>query len=280
MRKLFYLLLIFCLISCVEENENNFQEDTIVEAYLIVGEPINNFRVMKTLPILDTFKLENATITNADVLIYSEKGDSIKLKYNKENLLYQAEKQNYLVKEKTLYYLQLIYNNDTIKGKTYTPKTFNWIQKLPDTIQYPKDSIKLDDIVKLSWENPGSFNFYHITVKCLDTLNYGKYLNPPTDELNRRISLFKNATHFFDNTTNHGVAPSNDGAFLWTSVKWYGMQEIVIYNPDYNWFRWVGQYYQSEYSELLSSVEGKHAIGVFGSATAIRDTFFLVKNIK
>lgn len=280
MKIIILILLSFFIYSCVEENSNAFHEDTIVEAFLIVDEPIQNIRVMHTIPILDTFKFENAVIDNANILIYSDSGDSLYLEYNNKIYKYQAINSNYLIKENTNYNLRIIINNDTITGQTLTPKKFKWMIKLPDLVQYPKDSIHLSDVVKLSWENTNSFNYYHIALRCLDTLNYGSYLSPPTNELNRRLSLFKSSEYFFKNTTNHGLAPSNEGSLVWTSFKWYGLQELTIYNPDFNWFRWLGQYYQNEYNDLLNSVKGKRARGVFGSATAVRDTFFLEKNIK
>lgn len=280
MKKIFLFFICLILISCMEENQDKFSEDTIIEAYLIVGEPIKNVRITHTIPILDTFKLENSVIIDAKVYVFSKNGDTIQLEYDNNNFYYHAINQNYLIKENEEYHLFVIVNNDTIIGKTFTPKSFKWIKRLPDIFQYPKDSILLNDIVKLSWENPGALNYYHVTVKCLDTLNYGIYLDPPIDELNRRVTLFGNRAYAYKNTTRHGLAPSNEGSMVWTSLQWYGMQEITIYNPDYNWFRWLGQYYQGEYNQLLSSVSGNKVKGVFGSATAIRDTFFILKNIR
>lgn len=280
MKIFYYLIVCLILISCVEENDTGFKEETIIEAFLIVDEPIRNIRISKTIPILDTFSFEKAAIKDAEALIYSSNGDSLLLEYNSNLYNYQAINTNYLIKENTNYFLKVIVNDDTIKGTTLTPKKFSWIEKAPDVLQYPKDSIALDEVINISWENPGSFNFYHIVVKCLDTLNYGSYLTPSTDELNRRISFFRDQEFFFNNSTNHGLSPINEGSIIWTTFKWYGLQEVTIYNPDFNWFRWLGQYFQSEYNDILSTVEGNNARGVFGSATAIRDTSFLLKNIR
>lgn len=280
MKIIFLMILIIIITSCVDENSNDFVEETIVEALLIVDEPIQNIRISKTIPILDTFTFESSAIKDANAFIYNENGDTFELIYDTELFNYKAINQSYLVEENQKYYLKIFYNGDTITGNTLTPRTFKWIQKAPDVIQFPKDSLTLSEVIKISWENPGSFNFYHIVVKCLDTLNYGAYLTPSTDELNRRISLIRDDEFYFNNSTNHGLSPLNEGSIIWTTFKWYGLQEVTIYNPDFNWFRWLGQYFQSEYNDILSTVEGKRARGVFGSAVAIRDTSFLLKNIQ
>lgn len=280
MKAILIIISIIFLYSCVENNESDFKEEYIVEAFIIVDEPIQNIRFMRTIPILDTFSFEKVFISDAQITIYNEDGDTLPLELNPEiSKAYNAIDQSHLVKEQTKYFIEVVYNNDTIKGNTVTPKKFNWIEKVPDIVQYPLDSIGLGDQVTLKWENPGSFNFYHIVVKCLDTLDYGKYLSPPTDEKNRRIGLWRDEEFFFRNTTNHGLAPINEGTIIWTTFKWYGLQEVTIYNPDFNWFRWLGQYFQSEYNEILTTVEGKNARGVFASASAIKDTALLLKNI-
>jgi hypothetical protein len=282
MKKLFSLIFVIFLsflFSCVETSEKDFREEYIVEAFIVVGEPVNNIRFMRTIPILDTFSLERAMIRDAEIYIESETGQKINLEMsNNIRQGYKAIDQSYLIEEDTRYKINIVYNFDTIKGETITPKKFNWIDRAPKQIQYPIDSIGLSDQINVKWENPGGFNFYHIVIRCIDTLNYGKYLEPPTEELNRRISLWRDQDFFFRNTTNHGLVPLNEGSIIWTTFKWYGMQEVTIYNPDFNWFRWLGQYFQTEYNDILSSVEGRNARGVFGSASAIKDTSFLLKN--
>lgn len=279
MKNILFILLVIFLFSCVEDNENQFKEEYLLEAFIIVGDPISNIRFMRTIPILDTFSLERVIIQDADIIIFNEIGDTLALELNEDiTKAYQAIDKSYLVKENVKYNLKVIYKNDTMIATTTTPKVFNWFEKAPDIIQYPKDSIKLNEQVKVKWENPGSFNFYHIVTKCLDTLEYGKYLDSATDELNRRIVIFRENDSRYKNITNHGLSPNNEGSIIWTTFKWYGLQEVTIYNPDYNWFRWLGQYFQSEYNDILSSVDGKKVRGVFGSASAIRDTTFILKN--
>jgi len=279
MKNILFILLVIFLFSCVEDNENQFKEEYLLEAFIIVGDPISNIRFMRTIPILDTFSLERVIIQDADIIIFNEIGDTLALELNEDiTKAYQAIDKSYLVKENVKYNLKVIYKNDTMIATTTTPKVFNWVEKAPDIIQYPKDSIKLNEQVKVKWENPGSFNFYHIVTKCLDTLEYGKYLDSATDELNRRIVIFRENDSRYKNITNHGLSPNNEGSIIWTTFKWYGLQEVTIYNPDYNWFRWLGQYFQSEYNDILSSVDGKKVRGVFGSASAIRDTTFILKN--
>ena len=67
------------------------------------------------------------------------------------------------------------------------------------------------------------------------------------------------------------------GPIIWNFFKWFGMHEVSIYAPDENFLNWALQYFiNSNYDSRHNSING--GIGVFGSASVVRDTSFIIKN--
>lgn len=284
------LLIILTLIflnSCEDLPPDVYFPRTFVEGYLIVDEPINGIIVMRSMPVLDSFNYRQSLITDANVQITELSGDNGNLKYqlifrDEPNQGYYYPDTTLKVKPKTKYRLEItLKTGEIITGETTTPERMQW--KIPprDTLYYPKDTINLPspDSLKISWQPAPNIFFHLIRIRCLDTLNYGKYLNPPTDELNRRITRpWERNVRFYNDVTRWvGPLPASESPVVWTALKWYGLNEITIYAPDYNFLRWfIHNQRRSQYEPLLSSVDG--AMGVFGSASSIKKVAFIVKN--
>ena len=75
-----------------------------------------------------------------------------------------------------------------------------------------------------------------------------------------------------------GLIPNTETKVVFTTFKWYGLQEVSIFVPDPNYTLWfIQQVVKGQYDSRLSTVKG-NGFGVFGSVSAIRDTVFLLKN--
>ncbi len=274
-KSLILITLIISLISCEDPVPSDYIEKIYVEAYLIVDEPIKDIYIGKTQPVLDSFDYEKARYSGLDVYIL-EGSNKFKLDYNGRYYYYDT---SYKVKENTKYKIEISTGDGKfIYGETITPKRFKWITPPKDIVFFPKDSLNLptEDSLSLEWESVTPY--YVIMIKCLDTLNYGKYLQPPTEEMNRRIVFFRENERRYKDVTSVSFIPTDKTRFLWNFFKWYGLQEITIFNPDLNFLEWNLQYAVSAaYDSRLGSIKGD-GIGVFGSASVIRDTLFLVKN--
>jgi hypothetical protein len=279
---LFLILSAGIFNACEDPIPNDYIEQILVESYLIVDQPIANIRIMRSLPVMDKFVYEDSMVKDADVKIISN-GEVFQLEYTQKEgeYGYYYPDLNYKVKADTKYDLRItLANGDLITGSTTTPLGTRWLKPPKKEFYFPQDTNKLPfvDSLNISWEKVEGVDFYALMLKPLDTLEYGKYLNPPTEELNRRIlKPWSDDDQFFE-TTTWVVFPSTEAPVVWAAFKWYGVHEIAIYVPDFNYLRW---YIQSigrpNIDPLLSSVEG--ASGVFGSVSAIRDTFFLRQNI-
>lgn len=275
-------LSLLALFGCEDPVPTDYVPVNYLEAALLVGQPIDNIRLMRTQPIQDTFNYEKSFIRDAEVIITGD-GQEFKLTIDPKGTRGYYSTSDYRVKGKTKYDILVKLSDGTIiTGTTTTPDTLEWVKDASDLIQYPKDTVKMASRDTLAWVGNSQSGFYGISVKALDTLQYGIYLdNVPDSELNRRVySQFASSeTEWrYKELTMWGVVPSTHTPVVWNFFKWYGLHEVTVYNLDYNYLRWFLQkVVQSEYDPKLSSVDG-NGIGVFGSMNAIRDTFFLIKN--
>jgi hypothetical protein len=186
------------------------------------------------------------------------------------------------VEPETRYDLKITLADGTlITGTTTTPGRISWVKE-PDTLlQYPKDTITLgNDSLHISWTAAPGLSEYIVGVTCLDTLEYGKYLQPPTSERNRRIErFFEQGAPRYDDAGRIGFTQATEVPVAWFAFKWFGRHDIVIYAPDRNmnnWFKMTHFAQNPQYNPLYGSVTG--GIGVFASASVARKVIFLVKN--
>ena len=285
------LFAIHILSSCGNPVPDDYIETILLEALLIVDNPIKDIRLTRTLPLTEEYYYGNALIKNASIFIY-EGENEIKLKfieYDSANIKksgYYYDDTNYLVKPNTKYKLKAILSNGKeITGSTTTPHKIEWTKKMADIIPYPDDTLNLPayEGAQSKWtknDNKNSIFIYSVT--CLDTLHYGKYLDIPTDDSNRRIRI-RNHSNNNNQTQRPAEVTINSASILpkatlnWNFCRWFGSHSLKIYVPDKNYEQWFMYYLMLPNFNIKSySVEG--AIGYFGSAAMIEDTFFLRKN--
>jgi hypothetical protein len=291
MKKIIIIILtIFLLSSCEDPVPTDYIPENYLEAALIVGQPIDNIILMRSQPINETFDYEKSLIRDAEVIISGD-GKEFKLRIDPNGTRGYYSNEVYVVKGNTTYNIQVrLSDGSTITGTTETPDTLVWVRDLPNNIQYPLDTLNKPSKDTIIWEgNPTpikegniSSGFWGISVKALDTLEYGIYLDSvPNSEKNRRLyraNANPDSDWRYRELALWTIIPSKKSPVVWNYFKWYGLHEVSIYNLDFNYLKWVLQRIsQSEYDERLSSVKG-NGIGVFGSMNVIRDTTFLIKN--
>jgi len=286
MIKFIYIILtasitLIAMTSCEDLPPDIYDKRAYVEAYLIVDKPIDEIKIMFTQSLSDSFDYEKSYIRDADVFI-KYNSQKIKLVTDAEGERgYYYPDTNIKVLPETKYELEIILKDGSVlTAETFTPKPFKWITPPPAYLYYPKDTVDLSDAtdtIKISWERNPSALYYFIRIASLDTLNYGKYLSPPTEDLNRRVyKPFANPENpGYNRTQNWGFVPLPETPVVWSTFKWYGSHRISILTPDYNFIKWSLQYFRSgSYDPLLSNIEG--GIGCFGSASEIDADVFLI----
>lgn len=274
------LLLSVLIYSCEDTNMPDYKEDFIVEALLTVGEPIKNITVMRSQPINQLFNYDSSMVRDAEVKIIGD-GQVFTLKFRPKeegSLGYFAEDSSYKIKPLTTYSLEINLSNGTkITGITTTPTTTFWTYQPGNIIQYPKDTVKLPVGDSLSWNRVSDTTIYMLSIQNLDTANYGIYLDPPTQESNRRIYKPLAGNNQYRERVVIFPMLNNKTPVVWTAFRWFGKHKLKLYVPDPNFLKWFLQSQaKGEADPLLQSVEG--AFGYFGSTSFIEYNFFLLKN--
>ncbi|MGE5480175.1 MAG: DUF4249 family protein [Chloroflexota bacterium] len=276
------LVVIGSLQGCGDDAPNDYQPKVYVEGYLIVDQPLEGIKVTYTQSIRDSFELERAMIKDAQVIL--------KINGEPHTLAYQSgEKPGFalagaVVLPETTYELEIRTKaGEVVTGKTLTPERIQWTVEPKANIHYPQDTMKLGpvDSLEIGWTRAKGIDFYLISVECLDTLNYGKYLPAPTNEMNRRCYNFNinGEEEMYRYKTTWGFISNSKSPTVWTAFKWFGPQRVTVYAADYNMCQWfVNMYFTGSTAthEKTNSVTG--GVGVFGSAALATKDVFLYKN--
>lgn len=264
--------------------DDAYVEELVVEGFAIAGRPLTDIRIFRTLSITDTFSLERAMIRDADVII-TENGTQVPVRYVSDTLggHYEAVDTSYRVKHNSTYQITVNAIGKTATATATTLAPFDWIAAPKDTMQYPGEARETErfDSLKVSWGGQSGVFIYVIGVECQDTLGYGQYLVPPTQESNRRIRdeepdddlLIRNER------TRYGLALVANSDIVWRVFKWFGPHRLHIYAGDrafQEWFQQVGFGGRSTYDYRLGNVEG--ALGVWAGASELTGEFFLKKD--
>jgi len=274
--------------GCEDPVPNDYVEEIMLEGILLVGEPLADVRVLRTLPITDTFRFEQAILRDAKIVVTAD-GVDVPMTYvdGPRGGTYRAADTSYRVKPNTLYSVVVEAQGSRLTASTRTPQSFDWVTPPRPWIQFPpKDSLLLpvDDSLLVSWNPVPNTELYIIALTCLDTLNYGSYLTPPTNDTNHRT--VRPNSDFFDRSgtlienerTTLGATPFTTSQTVWGIFRWYGMHELRIYVPDrafLEWFYLVGGGRRSSYDYRLGNITG--GLGVWGSGSLVKSNSFLLK---
>ena len=297
MIKYILITLLILLVSCEDPIPFEYIPENVLQAYLIVGNPIDDVLLYKSQAINSTFNLEDAIIKDAKIKIKYSEFDTTKfefvfkeefdLKYSGNSTLKYKSSNGHIVQKLSQYDIEIILSDESkITATTITPDSLTWENKLGSIIQYPIDSINYSTSEDfLAWKPNSEYTtiqtngFYHLQVRSLDTAEYGIYLDPADpSKMNRRIERDFREDWSYNEISSNAYIPTTSTPVVWNTFKWYGLHEITIYSMDFNWSKTLlQQLASSSYDPLLNAVEG-NGIGTFASACAIRDTFFLLKN--
>lgn len=264
----------------------------IIESYIIVGEPIQDLAISKTQPLNTIFSATFSRKEGSDLVksfVIEEINTSgqvintLLMERDTANL-WDAIDKSYLVKPNTKYKIRIHFQDgDSATGETNTPGQISWNenQRVRRNIQFPIDTLKAPSTDTLSWNAVPGASFYMIGIRCLDTLDYGKYLTPATDEMNRRIARSYRGNNFFREISFNALIANTRSSVVWGAFKWFGRQEVAMYAPDFNMIRWfLANRGSRDYNPLLGSLKSnsENTFGFFASASVVRDTVFLLKN--
>jgi hypothetical protein len=281
-----FIALLLAFAGCEDPAPTDYIPQNVVTAYLIVDAPIQGITVSRSQAVADSFKYANSVIRDADVrIIEGEQVHQLQYRNDHNNIgQYYLPDTSMLVKPETRYRLEItLSDGGRITGETVTPARVAWVKPPHQMLQYPADTANLPspDSLSFAWTAMQGTREYIISVSCLDSLEYGRYLAPATAEKNRRTSsvINQNARRRYNETTRWAFVQTTKLPLVWFAYKWYGLHELTLYAPDPNMVEWFKQtrFGPNEFNALLSTVRGD-GIGVFGSASVVRQQQFVLKN--
>jgi hypothetical protein len=279
------LVLAVFVAGCEDPVPTDYEQEIVVEGFVFVGQPLEGIRVMKTLPISDTFRFVDAAIRDAQVRITAD-GVPLSVEYVADSLggTYRVADRSYRAVSGATYDIEVVALGKKLTASTVAPDTLSWVQAPKDTLQYPGRLFELtrNDSLDVSWTPVTGVSQYVVAVECIDTLGYGVYLDPQTADTNSRIrdqDRFDTGTLIASERVRFGFSILARAPTVWSVFKWFGKQEIRVYAGDpafQEWFRMVGFGRRSSYDYRLSNVKG--GLGTWGSASTISKSTFLKKD--
>lgn len=282
------VMMVFAVTACEDQPPTEYVPRPFLEAYLLVGEPIDNITVAVSQPLTEPFDYSRMMVADAEVVVTAN-GVEYPLTYTEQGGIghYRFRDTTYLVQPETRYGIHVrMRDGSVMSAETTTPQRIDWITPPRDVLQYPQDTTVLvsPDSLRISW-SAGNTAEYIIRVKVLDTLGYGIYLDPATSESNERTNnlMFEDPeSPAFYSTARWGFIQTSQAPTVWAAFRWFGRNEVAILAADkalLDWFKstqWGGA--SVEYRAEYSNVKG--GIGVFGSAAVISRELFLLKRKK
>jgi hypothetical protein len=263
----------FVLTSCEDPLPEDYVRELVVEGFVVTDRPLTGIRIYASQPITEFFDLRKAMIKDAEVVI-TENGTPIDV---------QFVDTSYRVKANTTYTISVRAIGFNATATAQTMPRFEWTMTPKDKFQYPgkEGETKRYDSLDIAWTAVKGVSLYVIGMSCLDTLNYGIYLESPTSELNRRIrdSEFDEDFLIDKEPSRYGAVIGTKSPVVWTIFRWFGPHRIHVYAGDaafQKWFQQVGFGGRSTYDYRLGNMKG--ALGVFAGATELTAPIFLVKD--
>jgi len=283
------MLIVMLTSGCEDPVPTDYKEEILLEGLLLVGEPLDNVRILRTLPVTDTFSFERASIPDATIIVRAD-GVDIPMEFvaDPRGGTYRAIDTAYRVKSNVVYSVAVKARGAELSASTRTPTPFEYTAPPRPWLRYPSSDsllVSVDDSLLISWTEVPATDLYIISITCLDTLGYGQYLQPPTSDSNSRT--VRPNPDFFDQSgtllanerTTLGVTRFTTTQTVWGVFRWYGPHEIRIYAPDKAFSEWIdliGSGRRSSYDYRQSNVRG--GLGAWGSASVIKQRTFLLKN--
>lgn len=242
------------LVSCTD-NGLAYQSETVIEAYLYVGEPIRDVRVYRTQDLSGPVDERAASVTNAIVTIVGPDGP-IHLRFVDDDRggHYEAMDKTIRVMPSAHYALDVDIVGAQYTGSTTTPGVTTWVTPIADTLHHPVAD-------EFAWQGEGGDGHWLVSFTCTDTTG-GRL--PHMDARQPPLS----STYF----TTVPRSPMQ-----WGSSPWFGPYRCVIYTSDANLFKWFtavglgGPFYDKRYGSITGG------IGVFGSASRIEASVVVAK---
>ncbi len=263
------------LNSCNLYPQDDFEEQYVVESYLIAGEMMEEVLLSKTLPFEEEYDFDENTVSGASVTVFELDEDSTRKNsipyFDQGNGVYLPGED---VKVQPLrdYELEVITpSEDTLRAFTSVPDTFSVARNAAQEVTYQSEEQAEVDLTRSTF--PGRQNIYIFSTVALEPDTYPMTpLYQTDDEKDREI-----AKQLRSNIISEGSYQVNDDGTItikypWLAVAWFGPNRVTVYALDdntYDFFRsqdvQLGGNTQApgQIENVITHVEG--GTGLFGA---------------
>jgi len=263
------------LFACQSTPPVAYIEQIVVEGYLFANHHVDSIVVARSLPVNQLYVADSAGISDAQVSISVDDVAYPLFASSQTPGSYYLMDSSFIVRSGKTYLLTVQYKDNTITSQTTVPDSIKITQQLPDTIQYPQDTINVLNYSApfVTWTGVNSIS-YAASITCTDTLWYDSLHNIH----NRRVWHLgdgSGGTQYNDITRWSAFLPVSSVPVPWTIYKWYGKQKITAYALDKNFNDWLKmtELNGGTFTQDLNHING--GVGVFASAGIDTTTTFL-----
>lgn len=290
-----FLPLLFFVVGCNLNSEDEYKPQYVVEAYLIGDEVFPELYLTKTLPLFEEYTIQKAGINSAEVAIIEIKDQNVAIdtiQYEKDiNTpgVYIPKDTLTLVKTQTWYKLQINIpddNNHQIFAQTLVPGSFTSVSANADTVMFQGE-----EQFKVTYTPsyyPNRQSYYVMTVFAQDTTGplTPFYARIVEDGEPTRTELQKNGSNILTEANFTTELDGNVSLSLpWFTIAFYGPHLITAHTIDDNLYDFErtrdvqfggSTISPGEIYDIIDHVEG--GTGVFGSMYKRTDSIFISRN--
>ncbi len=272
--KLYSFLIILLVISgCELYTQDDFEEQYVVEAYLIANAQLPHVRVSNTTPLEEHYSFRNVALSNASVEIRLIDTDEIfPFKFQSKGVYRPVN--NHTVRPEAVYELSVSFpNGDVVRSTTRVPGNFDTVNNPRREYIYQEEQV---EITVNTSSYPGRQSFYVFTVNALDPSD--ESLTPfYRDIINDQDGDISNFHVNSSGIVNEDNYKQDENGLItlnvpWLAIAFFGPNDIIANAVDDNLYEFIrSQEVQTggstlppgEIQNINYNVEG--GIGIFGS---------------
>lgn len=272
-------LLMLLLASCDLYPQDAYEEQYVVDAWLIGMEPLPDLRLSKTAAIEDLFDINERGVSNASISVHlldAQGNVEFTAMYtHSSNGFYSPIDESHTVLPNRIYSLDITTNSgQRIRASTVIPDTFSVITLNATSLPYQGAQQFTLDLTRSV--NPDRQSYYVFSAETLDPLNaeltpfYANFDDDREDFFIVSSGIINEA-----NNRKHG-SDIVELVYPWIGIAFYGPTRISAAAVDDNAFDFIrtagtqlggGTQSPGEIENLLFNIDG--AIGIFGSYSRI-----------
>lgn len=278
--------------SCSNYNQIEFEQELMVEAYLINNRTLPDVRLSLTQPVFEFYSFEEAAYSEAQVFIdLMSDNNQVEKTFNfelSEPGIYKALDTNYKVEAGKRYNLRVNSAEGNLTATSTVPTAFLSSNANNTEVIYQGSEQFEVSVTATSTQNRQTSFIFTVIADSVRAENLTPfYASVFDDDDEADLAEFGLISSPIINEANYEV--QNDGNILirlpWISVAFYGQNTIVANSLDDNLFDFVrsqsvqlggGALAPGEIQNIINRVEG--GIGIFGSITSDTSRVNVLRN--